>query len=149
MQKAKITIQKLLVLSCILFIGIVSACCSIPNLESPECSAATDGVKQFYSYHFGNDMHPSPENLKARERFLTPELYRELAAGNMSGMDYFTASDMPPKTFKVAQCTVEGKQKADIHVQIYWREDPKVTQKEVHVETVKVGDSWLINKVSN
>jgi hypothetical protein len=123
--------------------------CSIPNLQSPECSDASDGVKEFYSFHFGNDMHPSAENLKARQRFLTPELFSRLSTANASDMDYFTASETPPKTFKIAQCTAEGKDKADVHVQIYWREDPKVTQKEVHVEAVKVGEAWLVNKVSN
>jgi hypothetical protein len=106
-------------------------------------------VKQFYSFHFGNEMQPSAETLKARERFLTPQLYRELSSAGPSDVDYFTAAQTPPKTFKIAQCTLEGKEKADVHVQIYWREDPTVTQKEVHVEAVKVGESWLINKVSN
>ena len=123
--------------------------CSIPSLEAPECAAARDGVKQFYSFHFGNDMHPTAENLKARERFLTPQLFQELAAAGTTDVDYFTASVTPPKTFKIAQCSLEGKEKADVHVQIYWREDPVVTQKEVHVEAVKSGDLWLVNKVSN
>lgn len=128
---------------------LFAAGCSVPNLESPECAAARDGVKQFYSFHFGNDMTPSSENLKARERFLSPELYRSLSGRTDERTDYFTASDAPPKTFKIAQCTEEGVGKADVHVQIYWRDDPKVTQREVHVEAVKVDDKWLVNKVSN
>lgn len=149
MPNVKTTIYESVVLVGIVYLASGISGCSIPNLESPQCAAASDGVKQFYSYHFGNDMRPSSENLKGRERFLTPDLYRELSAGSASNVDYFTGSDTPPKTFKVAQCTAEGNDKADIHVQIYWREDPKVTQKEVHVEAVKSGDSWLVNKVSN
>lgn len=132
--------------------GIICACvsaCSIPSLQSPECAAASDGVKAFYSFHFGNDMQPTAENLRARERFLTPELFKMLSTANSSGVDYFTQSDTPPKTFKVAKCTLEGENKADVHVQIYWREDSKVTQKEIHVEAVKSGEMWLVNSVSN
>ena len=94
-------------------------------------------------------MNPSAEGIKARERFLTPNLYEVLSNAKAFDLDYFTASETPPKTFKVAQCTLHGDDKADVHVQVYWRDDPKVTQREVHVETVKSGDAWLINKVSN
>ena len=149
MPKARTRLRDIAGVTSFLCVSIYISACSIPSLESPQCAAASDGVKQFYSFHFGNDMNPSPANLKARERFLTPELYRQLSAQSDSGVDYFTASDTPPKTFKIAQCTAEGDDKADIHVQIYWREDPKVTQKEVHVEAVKSGESWLVNKVSN
>lgn len=134
---------------CILHCALCISGCSVPSLESPDCAAARDGVKQFYSFHFGNEMTPSPENLKAREKFLTPDLFRSLSAANGSATDYFTASDVPPKTFKIAQCTQTGSNKADVHVQIYWREDAKVTQRELHVDVVKTGESWLINEVSN
>src|SRR6185369_10674358 len=38
--------------------------CSVPNLEQPECTDSRLTVKEFYSYHFGNDMKFSQENLK-------------------------------------------------------------------------------------
>lgn len=137
------------VLRVVVFLCLTAAGCSIPSLESTECSAARDDVKKFYSFHFGNDMRPSDENLRARARFLTPDLYRTLSAAVASETDYFTASDEPPKTFKIAQCAEDGPTKADVIVQLYWREDAKVTQKELHVEAVKSGDRWLVNKVSN
>jgi hypothetical protein len=123
--------------------------CSIPSLESQDCSTARDAVKQFYSFHFGNDMHPSAENLKARERFLTKDLYAQLSQDTSGATDYFTASTEPPKTFKIAKCVEKGPGDVDMQVQVYWRDDAKTQQKEVHVETVKTGDAWLINKVSN
>jgi hypothetical protein len=132
---------------------LISACgqlaCSIPSLETPECSAARDGVKQFYSFHFGNDMHPSSENLKARERFLTPDLVKTLSASGETKIDYFTGAEDPPKTFKIGKCENSQPDKANVQVQIYWRDDARTVQKEVHVEAVKTGDAWLINKVSN
>ena len=124
--------------------------CSIPSLESPDCAAARDGVKEFYSFHFGNDMSPSVENLKARQRFLTPELFGALSSQGETKVDPFTKADTPPKTFKIAKCTQEASNKADVAVQIYWRyETGKVDQRELHVEAIKSGDTWLINKVSN
>ena len=128
---------------------LFTSSCSIPNLEKPECTQARDGVKQFYSFHFGNDMHPSAENLKLRERFLTPNLFKTLSASNEDRTDYFTASDEAPKTFKIGKCEAPQPDKANVQVQIYWRDDAKTVQKEVHVEAIKTGDVWLINRISN
>ena len=127
--------------------------CSIPNLEKPECTEARDAVKQFYSFHFGNDMHPSAENLKLRERYLTPEFMKILMV-DVTGLpattkDYFTASEEPPKTFKIGKCELPQPDKANVQVQLYWRDDTKTVQKEVHVEAVKTNDVWLINKVAD
>ena len=58
---------------------VFTTACSVPNLESQQCSEARDVVKKFYSFHFANDMTPSPESLKASEQFLTDVLYHELA----------------------------------------------------------------------
>ncbi len=134
---------------CLLLTACCSLACSLPSLESLQCSEARDAVKQFYSFHFGNDMAPTSENLKKRERFLTAEYYKTLVAAGNSKTDVFTASESPPKTFKIAKCEALQQDKAMLQVQIYWRDNEKVTQKEVHVEAVKTGDAWLINKVSN
>ena len=140
--------HNVLLLFCILNFAFCISSCSIPNLEKPECTAARDGVKEFYSFHFGNDMKESPENLKLREKFLTPELYNTLSTLSEE-KDYFTNSALPPKTFKIGKCEAPQSDRADIQVQIYWRDDNRTTQKEVHVQAVKIGDAWLINKVTN
>lgn len=132
---------------CVLHVALCFSSCSIPNLEAPECSAARDSVKQFYSFHFANDMRPSAENLKARERFLTQGFYESLTAANRPKTDIFTASDDPPKTFKIGECKVIDKTRTDLQVQIYWRDDVQTVQREVRVEAVKTGEDWLIDKV--
>jgi len=121
--------------------------CSLPNLEKAQCAAARDTVKRFYSFHFGNDMRPSAETLKARERFLTSELISELAAPTETAKDYFTATEDYPKAFRVGECTSGSDDKVIMQVLLLWRDDTRNEQKEVHVETVKVGDTWLINRV--
>lgn len=151
MKNSKFKIRNLGRAFCILifaFLIFAFGGCSIPNLESPECTAARDGVKKFYSFHFGNDMTPSPENLKAREKFLTQELLKTLVAAGETKTDYFTASDDPPKTFKIGKCESQQPDRADLQVQTYWRDEAKVTQKEVHVEAVKTGENWLIDRVT-
>ncbi len=94
-------------------------------------------------------MHPSSENLKASEQFLTNDLIKTLSASGETSKDYFTATDNYPKAFRVGSCTSDSDDKATFQVLLLWRDDVKSEQKEVHVETVKTGDAWLINKVSN
>ena len=93
-------------------------------------------------------MHPTAENLKARERFLTSDLFKSLTPAT-GPTDYFTKSEEFPKTFKMGKCELPQPDKANIQVQIYWRDDAKTVQKEVIVETVNQKDAWLIYKVSN
>jgi hypothetical protein len=123
--------------------------CSLPNLEKPQCIQARDSVKRFYSFHFGNDMQPSPENLKAREPFLTSDLFTALSASTDTANDYFTATDKYPKAFRVGSCTSDADDRAVLQILMLWRDETGSVQKEVHVETVKTGDKWLINKVTN
>ena len=132
---------------CLLLAAYCQLACSIPNLEKPQCTAGRDVVRRFYSFHFGNDMHPTDDNLKARQRFLTGDLYKSLS-GSAGSKDYFTASDEFPKTFKMGKCELPQSDKANVQVQIYWRDDTKTVQKEVNVEAIEKGGSWLINKVS-
>ena len=122
--------------------------CSIPSLEKAECSAGRDVVRRFYSFHFGTDMSSSPENLKARESFLTSELFRALSGSADTKKDYFTATENYPKAFRVGECTVTSTDQATLQVVLLWRDDNRSDQKEVKVETVQVSGKWLISKVS-
>ena len=133
------------ILSCALFISS----CSIPSLEKPECTAGRDVVKRFYSFHFGHDMSPSPENLKAREPFLTDDLINLLSGFGDVKKDYFTATEDYPKAFRVGECTVDSTDRATLQVVLLWRDDNRSEQKEVRVETVQTSGKWLIGKVSN
>lgn len=138
---------------CILYCALGIAGCRIPSLETPECNEARNVVKQFYSLHFDGERNMTPESLKMRERFLTPELSSklaaEVAATGASRSDYFTASDVPPKTFKIGNCETPDASHANIQVQVYWKDDIETIQKDVHVSTERSGDNWLIDKVSN
>jgi len=132
--------------------AVFAASCGIPNLDDPECAQARDNVRQFYSFHFGNDMKPTAENLKLRESYLTPALYNvvssRLEQDAATGHDYFTDSTDYPRTFKIGVCTVESPEKVDFQIQIYWRDERGTVQKDLHVDAVKTPDRWLIDKVT-
>ena len=140
------TTLRLLFLSCLAF---SVAGCSLPSLEKPQCTAARDTVKRFYSLHFADDMRPSAQNIKASQPFLTPVLFQGLSASNETAKDYFTQTDDYPKAFRVGSCSSDTDTKAVLQVILLWRDDKRTEQKEVHVETLKVGDKWFINSVSN
>ncbi len=124
--------------------------CSIPNLESAECTAARNQVKKLYSYHFGNDMKPSTENLKLRGEYLTTELRQELEKQIETKKDYFTQTDDYPKAFRIGECTiVEPDKKVDLQVIVFWKDDTRSEQREISVETVKQDGNWLVNRVEN
>jgi hypothetical protein len=132
---------------CLLLSAFCLSACSLPNLESPECSDAREAVRKFYSFHYANDIAPTPENLKMREKYLTPELYQALA-GQKQEKDYFTVSDTSPKAFRVAACKAVDPNKVDLGVHLFWKDDTRSTQKEIEVEAAKQGDNWLVNKVT-
>jgi hypothetical protein len=124
-------------------------CGSIPNLESAECTAARNSARQFYSFHFANNMVPSVETFKAREQFLTPRFNAALAAALPSDLDPFTMSVDLPRTFKIAECTESSPTNVDLKIQTYWRDDASTRQQEVHANFVNVSGKWLLDSVGS
>ena len=132
---------------CLAFFSLTS--CSLPSFEKPECSAARDVVRRFYSFHFAKDMRPSAENLRSASPFLTEGLQRTLSTASETAVDYFTQTDDYPRTFKVGTCNLQSNDRALLELTLLWRDDQRTQQREIKVETVKVDDKWLIDKVSN
>jgi hypothetical protein len=123
--------------------------CSIPNLEKPECTEARDAVREFYSFHIGNDIKPSAENLKLREKFLSKKLLETLSVSKETEKDYFTATPDYPRAFRVGSCEVVSPDKTVLGVLLFWRDDTRSEQREVKVEAVRENEKWVIDKVSN
>lgn len=121
--------------------------CSVPNLEESECVESRDAVKQFYSFHLANDMKPSLENFRARERFLTKKLAVSLETSHLTDFDPFTATGDYPKAFRVGECKVLAPGKTQLQVILFWRDDNRSEQKEVTVDAVKQDNKWLIDNV--
>lgn len=137
------------------FCLLLTACCSlncgsVPNLEAAECTESRGVVKEFYSYHFGNEMRFSQENLKQREKFLTPEFYKSLQQGVQTDADVLTTNNTDfPKAFRVGKCEVAAPDKTNFEVLLFWRDDTRTEQRAINVEVVKQGDKWLVNKILN
>ena len=136
------------VLALTLLVSFGATACSIPNLESPACTESKNAVREFYSYHFGNEMRFSAESLKKREKFLSPE-FGAAVAGTEEGTDPFTTgTDDIPKAFRVGECREISPERTESNVFLFWRDDDRTEQREIRVETIDKNDTWLVNKVS-
>ena len=124
-----------------------AACFSVPNLESAECDAARNTMREFYSIHFGNEMQPSADYLRLREKFLTTDLRAQIAGRLTDKTDYFTATNDYPKAFRIGECTVAAPDRTIFGVVLFWRRNDVNDQRDVKVEAVKENGQWLINKV--
>jgi hypothetical protein len=131
----------------IILLAFCLGSCSIPNLEEAECLEARNDVRQFYSFHFGNDMKPSAENLKQREKFLSAGLIGTLSASGETLNDYFTATSDYPKAFRLGTCKAISPGKVEFQLLLFWRDDTRNEQKELAVETVRENGKWLVDKV--
>lgn len=150
--KSKVQSPKLrsVIFICLLFSVVFQLSCSIPNLETNDCTEARNTVKELYSYHFGNDMKFTKENLKQREKYLTDELKQKLENQPESAVDYFTATDDYPKAFRLGKCeVVEANKKVNIQIVLFWKTETRSEQKEVQVEAIKQNNDWLVNKVES
>lgn len=127
--------------------SVLAGACRVDTFDTSPCGEASDAARRFYSFHLGNDMTPSPENLEKRKKYLTDELFKQLS-GTESRQDYFTASENFPRTFKIGHCTQNSAEDTTVQVQIYWKDDYTTEQKDVLVDVAKRGGEWLVNKVS-
>jgi hypothetical protein len=141
---------------CILIaVTCVVASCSIPNLEELDCRDARDRVREFYSFHFGNDMSLTSENITLRAKYLTHRLVNDLTNDAVTlpvkDIEYFTAtptSDLP-KAFRVGQCKViQPGQEVQFDILLFWKDDVRTEQRHISASVKKENDSWLIDSVS-
>jgi hypothetical protein len=129
-------------------ISVGLASCSIPNLQPEECTEARPAVREFFSFHFGNEMSFSQEGLALRERFLTPRFTAELKT-RMGTADPFTVnSDDVPRAFRVGQCVSPDPAHTVFDVLVFWRDNQRTDQRTIRVEAAKTGDAWLIDRVN-
>ena len=149
MQNSKRAMHNLVFALCIVHCAFFITTCSIPNLESSECVEARDSARQFYSFHFGNEMRPGADNFKARERYLTPRYFASLAKYPENGTDPFTLTTDYPRTFKLAECKATSPTDIDLKIQVYWRDDTRTEQQEVQANFVKQDGKWLLDGVGS
>jgi hypothetical protein len=135
--------RELLLITCILVAAIGIASCSIPNLEGQQCTVTRDVVREFYSWYLGTDAAARQKQRDVYDRYIASNFHSAATAG----LDPFFLSDTTPTTFKVGKCEVKDDSHVSMQVQIYWRQDQNVDQKEVYADVEKIGDKWQIDKV--
>jgi hypothetical protein len=117
--------------------------CSIPNLESRQCTEARDSVKEFYSWYTGTDSAVREKQRDVYDKYVGTGFRPSLG----SQSDPFYLSDVAPTTFKIGKCELKDESHVTVQIQLYWREQGKTDQKEVYADVSKNGDKWLIDKV--
>jgi hypothetical protein len=127
---------------------VFATACSLPALESPQCTDARETVRKFYSFHFGNDIAYTVEDIEKRKPYLTDEFAAKQTAYGTT-FDPFTLAEDPPRTFKLGECTFIDREKVAFRVQVYWRDDSTTVQKDLRLELVAKDGNWLINNISN
>ena len=136
-----------------LYVALCLAGCSVPNLEPADCTQARDVVREFYSFHFANDMHPTEENIRSREKFLEPafagKLIEEVKAPPSPKEDFFTSEEDFPKAFRVGECKVSSPgQSVMFDVLLFWKDDQRSEQKHISVGVRKGNGTWRIASVN-
>lgn len=123
--------------------------CSLPTLEVPECAQARVTAKEFYSYHFGNEMKFSEAALKPREKFLTPRLAADVRSAAADSDPFTTDSGDIPKAFRIGGCEKLSETAVRIEVLLFWRDDQRSEERRIYIEVVESGSKWLIDKILN
>ena len=124
------------------------AACGAPALSSDECVDARPAVREFYGYHFGNDMAFTPETLAARERFLSTGFRDRLKKVTGAGDPFTTGTEDVPRAFRVGDCTSVSEGRTKFEILIFWRDDARTEQRTIIVEAVNEKGTWLIDRVN-
>lgn len=132
----------------ILLFSIAVSGCAVPSLETPACTESKNAVREFYSFHFGNEMKFGADTLAKREKYLSPEFAQSLKSTPENADPFTSGSTDIPKAFRVGECTETSPEKTNISVLIFWRDDTRTEQREIKVEAVDRNDKWLVNNIS-
>jgi hypothetical protein len=136
-------------MSCLLLTAYCLVACSIPNIAPPECDQARVAVREFYSFHFGNDQSFNADDLERRRVYLTERFFENLKTAPPA-VDPFTRTDDVPKAFRAGECRViDPGRRVVFELVLFWKTDTRTDQRAISVEAEKIGDKWLVDSVSN
>jgi hypothetical protein len=136
---------KILVVFSLLYLAVA---CSVPNLESATCVESRNALREFYSFHFGNNMSFTQDDLRARERFLTPEFAEKLRSSREGTDPFTTGTDDLPKAFRAGDCREISPERTAIEVVLFWKDDTRSEERKIKVEMAKRGDVWLVDNIT-
>jgi hypothetical protein len=152
MHNAKCTISPrclpLCIVHCALCIAIALSIvsCSVPKIESADCSAAREVTKRYYSLAIGGDLAHQPDAMAQIRAMLTPRFTASgVKAGD--GRDPYNFSIRPPSSSRVDECSDLGAGKAATDVTVIWRLNDQNYLRKDKVTLIKYGDQWLIERI--
>jgi hypothetical protein len=131
--------------SCLLLSAFFVLSCSVPNLGDPDCEAARDTVREFYSWYFAADAEHRANSPEVFQKYVAPTLRR----GANGEIDPFVLTNDFPKAFRVGECkVVEPGRRTQFEVLLFWKDDVRSEQRTIKVETENVGGRWLIRSIT-
>jgi len=75
--------------------------------------------------------------------------FAQRLTGEKDGVDPFTTgTEELPKAFRDGECKEISTDRVEFRVLLFWKNDERSEQRPIDVQTVKVGDKWLIDKVT-
>jgi hypothetical protein len=146
MKNAKRGMQNLMVSFCVVLIALCAAACSIPVLESSECLAARDVVKQYYSLAVGGDLASHPDELAKINALRAPTF----TAGPIvmpSDRDPFTFSLIAPISSRIGDCSLSPDGRAHVEATVIWRHEAGTVERMDLVSLLRSNDAWLIERI--
>ena len=128
-------------------------CSAVHADEKPQNPDAASIVKQFYEFHFAHDMGFTPDAVKQRSNWLTPEMIEACRAyfampqnpdePPIINGDPFTGTQEYPQSFSVGD-TKAAKDATRVDVTFHWKEAPS---RKAVVVLKSINNKWVIDDI--
>ena len=132
----------LCIVHCAFFIGG----CSIPAIESADCSAAREVTKRYYSLAIGGDLAHQPDAMRDLKELLAPD-FSATGTNSGGGRDAYNFSLTTPSSSRVDECADLGNGKVTNNVTVIWRINEQNYLRHDKVTLVRSGDKWLVEHI--
>ena len=127
---------------------IAPTACGIPVLEDQQCRDSRETLREFYSLYLGTPPEKRQETWSSDfQKYIRPDA--AVYAYAAPEIDPFWNSAQPPRSFRIAKCTITGSLTTTNQVQLFWRDDTayKSEQKEVMVDSALTDTGWQITAI--
>lgn len=137
--------SSIVVALCIVSCTLSVVACSIPAIESPDCTAARDVAKRYYSLAIGGDVANQPDAMREFKNLLAPDF--SVTGTDMSdGRDPYNFSLITPSSSRFDEC-VEQNSKPTINVTVIWRQNEQNYLRKDKVTLTKSGNTFLVEHI--
>lgn len=133
-------------LICLLPFAFCLVSCSLPTLESPECSAAREAAREYYSLAIGGEPNSHSE-VPARLNALRTPGFSTGETATRDGRDPYYFSLLQPTSYRVGTCSTRPDGRVNVAVTVIWRVEHDNSEREDSVTLSKVNDAWLIDRI--